>query len=204
MQFAVGEKRDFIESQLGRGLCYAELGDADSAVRDFKLVIDDANVSAERKAKARLALLDAYGRAGRLPDALRYSDELLRSGTLPAGDVALVKFYRLQTLFDAAEKQGYRGRPLSAGGVEPDGPTASCRQRLGGQGRRDDGVAIDDQRSGSAGRSPRVKWELARMMLAKNDYDDAAQHWVRWSPPATRQAVPTRGALLARGGTLQG
>jgi tetratricopeptide (TPR) repeat protein len=172
-EFAVGDQKNelIVESLLGRGLCHLELGDTDFAIRDFKLVIDEPNVSAERKAKARLAILDGYARGGRVQDALRYSDELIRTGGGGPGDAALIKFYRLQALFDAEEK---------AKGPEGDRyrreATALMDQLRGaGKGWADKVDAlmlsrIDDpkQWAGKA-ESPQVKWELARMMLAKND-----------------------------------
>ncbi len=177
-QFAVGDQKGELitESQLGRGLCYLDLGDYDSATRDFKLVIDDATVSPERKAKARLAMLDAYGRSGRLQDALRYSDELLRGGALPASEVTIVRFSRLQTLFDAAAKS----KGADAGRYRQEASALMEQLRRAGKGWADKVDAlmvarIDDpaQWAGKA-ESPRVKWEFARLMLTKNDYDGAA------------------------------
>jgi hypothetical protein len=177
-QFSTGEQKGELitESQLGRGLCALDLGDSEAAVRDFKLVIDEPNVSPERKAKARLALLDVYERSGQLQEALRYSDELLRGGTLSASDVPLVKFYRLQTLVDAAEKS----KGADAGRYRQEASALMEQLRHAGKGWADkvDTLMvsrIDDpaQWAGKA-ESPRVKWELARMMLAKNDNQGAA------------------------------
>jgi hypothetical protein len=177
-QFSGGEQKGELitESQLGRGLCYLDLGDYDSAARDFKLVMDDAGVSPERKGKARLALLDVYGRSGRVQDALRYSGELLSGGTLPGADVALVKFYRLQTLFDAIEKS----KGADAARYRQEASSLMDQLRHAGKGWADKVDAlmvarVDDpaQWAGKA-QSPRIKWELARLMLAKNDYDGAA------------------------------
>jgi tetratricopeptide (TPR) repeat protein len=177
-QFAVGDQKSSLitESQLGRGLCYVELGDTDSAMRDFKLVIDDASVSPERKAKARLALLDAYGRSGRSQDALRYSDELLHGDGLTAADVPIVKYYRLQTLFDAAEKS----KGADAARYRQEASALMEQLRRTGKGWADKVDALMVARVGDpaqwAGKttSPRVKWELARLMLAKNDAAGAA------------------------------
>ena len=177
-EFAAGDqKRDLItESLLGRGLCSLELGEADDAVRDFKLVIDDPATTPERKAKARLGILDAYARAGRVQDALRYSDELLRSGTLSGGDVTLIKFYRLQALFDAEEK----AKGPEAERYRRDASTLMDQLRGAGKGWADKVDAlmvsrIDDPKAWAGkAESPRVKWELARLMLAKNDFDGAA------------------------------
>jgi len=170
------QTRDLLtESLLGRGLCHLELGDTDAALEDFKLVIADASVSPERQAKARLAMLDAYGRAGRTQDALRVSEEILRGGGVPAGDVTLVRFVRLQTLFDAADKA--KG---------PDGEryrreAAALMDTLRGAGKgwadRVDALMVarvDDPRAWAGkAQTPRVQWELARLMLTKNDYDGA-------------------------------
>jgi tetratricopeptide (TPR) repeat protein len=176
-QFAVGDQKGELitESQLGRGLSYLEMGDYDSAARDFKLVIDESDVSPERKAKARLALLDIYSRAGRLQDTLRYSDELLRGGMLHGSDLPLVRYYRLQALFDAAEKKG-----PDAARYRQEATTVMEQLRRAGKGWADRVDAlmvarIDDpaQWAGKA-ESPRAQWELARLMLAKNDYAGAA------------------------------
>src|SRR5262245_52622287 len=177
-QFASGDQKGELitESQLGRGLCSLELGDYDSAARDFKLVIDDPNVSAERKEKARLAMLDVYGRSGRLQDALRYSDELLRGGTLAGGDVALVKFYRLQTLFDVIEKT--KGGDAARYRQEATSLMEQLRNAGKGWADRVDALMVarvqDPAQWAGKAQSPRVQWELARLMLAKNDYDGAA------------------------------
>ena len=176
-QFASGDQKGELitESQLGRGLCYLELGDSDAAARDFKLVIDDPKVSAERKTKARLALLDVYGRSGQLPEALRYSDELLRGGSLNAADVPLVKFYRLQTLFDAAEKS--KGGDAARYRQEASALMDQLRHAGKGWADRVDALMVarisDPAQWAGKAESPRVKWELARLMLAKNDYDGA-------------------------------
>jgi tetratricopeptide (TPR) repeat protein len=175
-QFAVGDQKGELitESQLGRGLCYLELGDTDSAVRDFKLVIDDANVSPERKAKARMAMLDAYSRSGSIPETLRYSDELLRGGMLPAADLPIVRFYRLKALFDGIDKKG-----PDAARYRQEASSLMETLRHAGKGWADrvDALMVSriDDPSQWAGKaeSPRVQWELARMMLVKNDYNGA-------------------------------
>jgi tetratricopeptide (TPR) repeat protein len=176
-QFSTGDQKGELiaESQLGRGLCALELGDGDAALRDFKLVIDDPGVSPERQAKARLAMLDAYARAGRSADALRYSDELLRSGQLPPADVPLVKFVRLQILFDAADKS----RGADAARARQDASALMEQLRHVGPGWADKVDALmvarvsDPAQWAGQAQSPRVKWELARLMLAKNDADHA-------------------------------
>jgi Tetratricopeptide repeat len=193
-QFASGDQKNELitESQLGRGLCYLELGDYDSAVRDFKLVVDDPHVSSERRAKARLAVLDAYNRSGRLQDTLRYSDQLLRGGTLPASDLPLVRYYRLSALFDAIDKS----KGGAAARYRQEASSLMEQLRRSGKGWADKVDAmmmahIDDpaQWAGKT-QSPRVKWELARMMLAKNDYDGAASLLVEVIGSTDKEAKP--------------
>lgn len=176
-EFAIGDQPGELktESLLGRGLTNLELGDTAGALRDFQLVVDSPTASPERKAKARLAMLDAYSRVGRTQDALRYSDELLRGGQVPAGDVTMVRYVRLVTLFDAADKS------KGADGERYRREAASLMDVLRGAGKgwsdKVDALLVsrvDDPRqwAGKAD-SPRVQWELARLMLVKNDYAGA-------------------------------
>ncbi|HSP95775.1 MAG TPA: hypothetical protein VL049_00840, partial [Candidatus Dormibacteraeota bacterium] len=176
-EFAVGDQTGELqtESLLGRGLCHLELGDTASALRDFQLVVDAPGASPERKIKARLAMLDAYARAERTQDALRYSDELLRSGQVPAADTALVRYVRLETLFDAADKS----RGADAERYRREAASLMDTLRAAGKGWADKVDAlmvsrVDDPKAW-AGKAdtPRVQWELARLMLVKNDYAGA-------------------------------
>ncbi|MDX2165507.1 MAG: tetratricopeptide repeat protein [Deltaproteobacteria bacterium] len=191
-EFAVGDQKPDLlsESVLGRGLSNLELGDTDAALRDFKLVLDDPRVSAERKAKARLAMLDAYLRAGRTQEVLRYSDEVLKSGSVPAGDVNLVKFVRLQTLFDAADK----AKGAEAERYRREAAAAMDALRGAGKGWQDKVDAlmiahVDDPKewAGKAD-TPKLKWELARLMLSKNDYDGAT--------PLLREVIASQDAAV--------
>jgi tetratricopeptide (TPR) repeat protein len=176
-EFAIGDQPGELktESLLGRGLSYLELGDTESAMRDFKLVADSPNASPERKVKARLAMLDAYSRAGRIQDTLRYSDELLRGGQLPSADAPLVRYVRLETLFDAADKS----KGADAERYRREASSLMDTLRASGKGWSDKVdalmVARVDDPAAWAGKtdSPRVQWELARLMLVKNDYAGA-------------------------------
>lgn len=172
-EFAVGDqKTDLLsESLLGRGLCNLDLGNYDIAIRDFKIVIDEPKVSAERKAKARLALLDAYSRGGKAADAVRYSQELLGSGAVSGGDATLVRYYRLVALFDAmkgapaAQAENYR---REAGALMDQLRTAGS-----GWAERVDALMLSrmdnpEQWASKAG-TPAAKWEVARLLLGKGD-----------------------------------
>lgn len=172
-EFAVGDQPGElqIEALLGRGLCHLELGDTTAALRDFQLVVDAAAASPERKAKARLAMLDAYARGGRTQEALRYSDEILRAGQIPAADVPVVRYVRLQALFDAADK----AKGADAERYRREAASAMNSLRAAGKGWADKVDAlmvarVDDPKAW-AGKAdtPRVQWELARLMLTKND-----------------------------------
>ena len=176
-EFAVGDQPGELQTEalLGRGLCHLELGDTASALRDFQLVADAATASPERKAKARLAMLDAYARAGRTQEALRYSDEVLRSGQVPPADVPVVRYVRLQALFDAADK----AKGADAERYRREAATLMDSLRAAGKGWADKVDAlmvarVDDPKAW-AGKAdtPRVQWELARLMLVKNDYAGA-------------------------------
>ncbi len=176
-EFAVGDqKTDLLtESLLGRGLCNLDLGNYEPAIRDFKIVIEEPNASAERKAKARLALLDTYSRSGKTSDALRYSQELLNSGTLSGGDVTLVRFYRLVALFDAmkgtsaAQAETYR---REAGALMDQ-----LRSAGSGWAEKVDALMLSRtdnpaQWASKAG-TPAAKWELTRLLLEKGDEKSA-------------------------------
>ncbi len=177
-EFAVGERGSELltESILGRGLCYLELGNHEWAARDFRLVIDEPHVSVERKAKARLALLESYALGGTPQDALRYSEALLRTGEVPPEDAALVRFYRLRALFDALKQASGR----EAEGYRHEAAALMEQLRAAGKGWTDRvdalfAARVEDpaQWIGQA-RTARAKWSLARSMLEKGDSRGAA------------------------------
>jgi tetratricopeptide (TPR) repeat protein len=176
-EFAVGEHPAELrtESLLGRGLCHLELGKYDWATRDFKAVIDDPKASPERAAKARLALLDAYARAGRTQDALRYSEELLRGGRVPSADQSLVRFQRLELLFAAIAKSS----GAAADRYRREAGTLMAELRRAGKGwaERVDELMLaradDPSRWVGQVQGTTSKWTLARLLLQKEDYKQA-------------------------------
>lgn len=176
-EFAVGDQNAALvtESLLGRGLCHLELGDTDAALRDFQLVLDAPDVAPERAGKARLARLEAYARAGRTQDALRLADELLRGGQVADADAPLVRFIRLQMLFDAAEtargaeaERHRRAATALMDTLRKDGP---------GWAEKVDALLLShaDEARDWAGsvEAPSAQWELARVLLARDDYEGA-------------------------------
>ncbi len=97
---AGGESPIVIESHLGRGLANMELDQVKWAIADFEAVVRAKSAAPERKRKARLALADAYIRAGRSGDALAASEKALASAT--TGDRARAQVTRARALLMAA------------------------------------------------------------------------------------------------------
>lgn len=171
-EFAGGDSRkDLVtESVLGRGLCSLELGNHDWAIRDFRNVLDEPTASAERKQKARLALLDAYGRGRKTKEALRYSQELLDGNTLDPADLPAVRFYRLSVLFDAM-----KATPAQADTYRREATALMDQLRKSGKGWADrvDALMISrvDNPAQWVGKvdSPAAKWELAALLIQRGD-----------------------------------
>jgi len=174
-EFAVGDRRSdlLVESLLGRGLCHLELGNTEFALHDLQAVANDAQASSERRAKARLGILDAYVRAGRTADALRVSDELLRDGERSDDD--LVRFLRARVLLAAAkgatgaEADRYRQQALVAlDQLRAVGPGWETKVAGLLQTQVDNPEKWADKAA-----SPYAKWELAKMLVQKGDYKQA-------------------------------
>jgi hypothetical protein len=174
-EFAVGEQATDlnVESLLGRGLCHLELGNIEFAVQDLSAVANDSKASQERRAKARFALLDAYVRSGNVNKALPLSEELLAS---TRGDEAnWVRFLRIRALLDAAKKtrgaEGERYRQLALAMME--------QLRRSGAGWADRVTALaqteieNPEEWSKKASSPFAKWELAKLLVQKNDYASA-------------------------------
>lgn len=174
-EFAVGDRRTelLVESLLGRGLCHLELGNIDFGTHDLQAVINDPQASPERRTKARLALLDAAVRAGKVEDALRLSDQLLGTGTRSEDNV--VRFLRIRALLagvkSAAGSQAehYRQQALSlmeqlrkAGGGWEEKVAALAQT----------GIEDPEKWAGKAA-SPFAQWELAKLLVQKGDYKQA-------------------------------
>jgi TolA-binding protein len=170
-QFAVGDRKTDLltESLLGRALCHLELGNYEWAIRDFGIVVEEPNTSEERKTKARLGKLEALARSGKVSETLRYSGQLLDSGTLTAGDAAIARFFRLQALFNATK---------SAAGGDAERyrrETLTLMQELRGAGpgwaQKVDALmltSIDDpERWANRATTPLAKWQLATMLVQR-------------------------------------
>jgi TolA-binding protein len=193
-EFAVGDRRSqlLVESLLGRGLCYLELGNVEFATHDLQAVIDDPQASPERKAKARLALLDAAARAGNVEEALRQSDRLLGSGSRAEDNV--VRFLRIRALLAGAQKSGpqaerYRQQALSlmdqlrkAGGGWEEKVAALAQT----------GIEDPEKWAGKAA-SPFAQWEVAKLLVQKGDYKQAAPLLERFVSSPDPEAREHRG-----------
>jgi len=175
-QFAAGEATGELgaESLLGRGLCNLELGKIDWAVRDFTLVAD-GEASDARKAKARLALLDAYARSGDRERTLAYARELLERDRVAEEDQTLVRFYQLMTLLDAADAaRGARAAEYrrEAGDVMRQvrraGPAWAKKVDVLVVSRVDDPAAWAGEAATAS-----AQWQLARLLLARDDCANA-------------------------------
>jgi len=190
-EFAVGDRRTalLVESLLGRGLCHLELGNAEFATHDLQALIDDPQASPERKAKARLALVDAAVRAGNVEEALRQSDRLLGTGSRAEDNV--VRFLRIRALLAGAQKPGpqvehYRQQALSlmeqlrkAGGGWEEKVAALAQT----------GIEDPEEWAGKAA-GPFAQWQVAKLLVQKGDYKQAApllESFVSSSDPEARQ-----------------
>jgi hypothetical protein len=92
------------ESHLGRGLAYLELDKGEFAIADFEAVSASKTASPDKVRKARLALAEAYIKAGRSADALKASKAAL-DGVTPA-DAPRAKLTRARALLIAAATSG--------------------------------------------------------------------------------------------------
>jgi|GEM_PF-1516367 len=171
-QFAVGDHSSELvrESLLGRGLCYLEIGNYEWAQRDFELVLD-SSASAERKGKARLALLDTYWRAGNYSRTVSYAKELLGAGTVPSGAEPVIRYYQLQALFELAE----RSKGAQAKQLRSDAGAVMSKLRRFGRGwsSKVDALMLsrveDPTEWAGKADSPVAQWQLAQMFLQKED-----------------------------------
>jgi len=174
-EFAVGDRHSdlLVESLLGRGLCHLELGNTEFAVHDLQAVVSDAQASPERKAKARLALLDAYARSGNLNEVLKLSDQMLGSGS--HGEDNLVRFIRARTLLEAAKKAS----GADAARERQQAMTALDQLRRAGGGWEEKAAALaassidNPEQFAANANSPFAKWELAKLLVQKGDYKQA-------------------------------
>ncbi|MFQ5667293.1 MAG: hypothetical protein ACE5I7_12795 [Candidatus Binatia bacterium] len=171
-EFAVGERHTalLVESLLGRGLCNLELGHSDYAIHDLRAVAQDPQASKERKAKARLALLDAYVRTGKVSRALRLSSELL--GTGGRAEDNLIRFLRIRALLTGARTAS----GATAARYRREALTLMDRLRRAGAGWKKKVSALaatsiehPEQWSRSAN-NPFARWELAKLLVRKGDY----------------------------------
>ncbi|HUI26830.1 MAG TPA: tetratricopeptide repeat protein [Candidatus Kryptonia bacterium] len=174
-EFAAGDRKGELitESFLGRGLCHLELGNYDFAVHDFEVVNEDRDASPERRAKARLGMLDASARAGKVQEVIRISDAMLSAGE--SADASLIRYYRVRALLEAAKKTSgseaahYRQQALA--GLD------QLRRAGGAWQERADALmqseAADAEQFSADANSPAAKWSVAKLLMQKSDYKAA-------------------------------
>jgi len=164
------------ESHLGRGLAYLELDKTDWAIADFEAVAQAKDAPPERVRKARLALAEAYIKAGRNADALRASKDAL-AGATPA-DEPRAKLTRARALLMAAstspgDRAGYRaeasallGQLQAAGGPWGNRATAIVRAGL-------DNPKIWAGPKAKAEPPPPSEWDVTKQLVAGGKYKEA-------------------------------
>jgi TolA-binding protein len=174
-EFAVGDRRSelLVESLLGRGMTHVELGNTEYAVHDLQAVANDPQAAPERRAKARLGLLDAQVRAGNVREALRLSDQLLGSGERAEDNV--IRYLRIQALLAGVKKSSggeaerYRQQALSAmDQLRKAGPGWESKVAALAQ------TSIENpEKWADNATNPFARWEVAKMLVQKGDYKQA-------------------------------
>lgn len=164
------------ESHLGRGLAYLELDKNDWAIADFQAASESKSAPPERVRKARLALAEAYIKAGRSADALKTSKAAL-DGAGPV-DAPRAKLTRARALLMAAasgsgDRAAYRTEAsallaeLQAGGG-PWGGRANAIVRAGL-----DNPKIWAGPKAKAEPPPPSEWDVTKQLVASGKFKEA-------------------------------
>jgi tetratricopeptide (TPR) repeat protein len=192
-EFAVGDGRSdlFIESVLGRGLAHLELGDEVDAERDLRFVLDSKDAAAERKAKARIALVAAYLKKGQARKAIDASKEFASATGDGASDL---RYLRLRALLLGA-KQGGAGSDRHR--AEAIKLMEQLRRQGGAWPQRMDALlaaSVDDPAkwAGSTG-GTFAQWQVARMSVSKGDCKQAIPLLEAMLKSDAKDAVARRG-----------
>ncbi|GIW44717.1 MAG: hypothetical protein KatS3mg077_1999 [Candidatus Binatia bacterium] len=171
--FLGGEQRTDLqrESLFGRGLCALELGDFDVAIADLQAVAEDPHNPPERRAKARLALLDGLVRHGRYAEAVKVSAGL--AGT-DAGDPRAL-FLRARALLELAKKnsgsEGERQRKEAVALLDRVRRAGGAWEERAQQlllASVDDPAQLAQETS-----NPGARLELVKMLLQKKQFAEA-------------------------------
>ncbi|GIW40697.1 MAG: hypothetical protein KatS3mg076_1274 [Candidatus Binatia bacterium] len=105
-EFAVGDGETplRVESRLGRALCALELGDAGAAARDLQDVVRSSVASAEQRAKAAVALVEARLAAREFRKAAEESRRLLaeQGENFSPEQKTMLRYLRVRALLGAA------------------------------------------------------------------------------------------------------
>jgi tetratricopeptide (TPR) repeat protein len=155
---------------------YLELDHSDWAIADFEAVADSKATSPDKVRKARLALAEAYIKAGRSGDALKASKAALDGAS--GGDAPRAKLTRARALLMAAasgsgDRAAYRTEAsallaeLQAGGG-PWGSRANAIVRAGL-----DNPKIWAGPKAKAEPPPPSEWDVTKQLVAAGKYKDA-------------------------------
>jgi TolA-binding protein len=164
------------ESHLGRGLAYLELDKSEWAIADFQAAAESKTASPDRVRKARLALAEAYIKAGRSADALKTSKAAL-DGAGPA-DEGRARLTRARALLMAAasgsgDRTAYRTEASSllaqlqaTGGPWGSRATAIVKAGL-------DNPKIWAGPKAKAEPPPPSEWDVTKQLVASGKFKDA-------------------------------
>ncbi len=190
------------ESHLGRGLCYLELDKGEWAIADFQAVTESKSATPERVRKARLALAEAYIKAGRSAEALKASKAAL-DGATPA-DEPRAKLTRARALLMAAatsaeNRASYRGEAsaLLAELQAAGGPWGSRAAAIVKAGL--DNPKIWAGPKAKAGPPPPSEWDVTKQLVASGKFKEAIprlEHLLASSDEEDRTQQPEARYLL--------
>jgi tetratricopeptide (TPR) repeat protein len=192
-EFAVGDGKSdlFVESVLGRGLAYQELGDDADAERDLRYVVDSKSAAAERRTKARIALVGSYLRKNQAQKAIDASTEF---GSATGEGSADLRYLRLRALLLGVKQGGGAADRYRAEAIKL---MDSLRRQGGPWPQRMDALlaaSVDDPSkwAGAAG-STFAQWQLARMAVGKGDCKQAMPLLEAMLRSEAQDAVARRG-----------
>ena len=164
------------ESHLGRGLAYLELDKPEWAINDFQAAAESKGATPERVRKAKLALAEAYIKAGRSADALKASKAAL-DGATPA-DAPRAKLTRARALLMAAATS-----PADRTGDKTEASALLAELQAGGGpwGARANAIVkagLDNPKiwagpKAKAEPPPPSEWDVTKQLVASGKFKDA-------------------------------
>jgi len=190
------------ESHLGRGLAYLELDKSEWAIADFQAAAESKGATPERVRKARLALAEAYIKAGRSSEALKTSKAALDGAT--AADEPRAKLTRARALLMAAaaspgDRASYRSEASAllaqlqaTGGPWGNRATAIVKAGL-------DNPKIWAGPKAKAEPPPPSEWDVTKQLVASGKFKEAIprlEHFLASADEEDRKQQPEGRYLL--------